>query len=98
MHQFIFGKDFNRYEVLLDSFLSPLNSNPTKWSNTLKQFVGCCQQIVLSVFDHFMGLALKELIHCSKEFISGCHIANKNQFEGQSSYDVSHVDFNRTII
>ena len=22
--------------------LNPLNANPTKWSNTLKQFVGCC--------------------------------------------------------
>ena len=23
-----------------------LNTNPTNWSNTLKQFVGCCQRIV----------------------------------------------------
>ena len=41
--------------------LNPLSANPTKWSNTLKQFVSCCRQIVLSVFDHFMGLALKVL-------------------------------------
>ena len=36
---------------------NPLTTNPTKWSNTLKQFVGNC----LSVFDHFVGLALKGL-------------------------------------
>ena len=31
-----------------------LSANPTKWSNTLKQFVGC-------VFDHFVGLVHKGL-------------------------------------
>ena len=40
------------------------SANFTKWSNTLKQFVGnlptnCLS--CLSVFDHFMGLALKGL-------------------------------------
>ena len=33
--------------------LNPLSANFTKWLNTLKQ---------LSVFDHFVGLALKWLI------------------------------------
>ena len=33
--------------------VSPLSANFTKWSNTLKQFVG------KYMFDHFMGLALK---------------------------------------
>ena len=37
--------------------LNLLSANSTKWSNTLKQFVGCC----LSVFDHFVELALKRL-------------------------------------
>ena len=41
--------------------LNPLRGNPTNWSNTLKQFAGFCQQIVLSVFNHFVGLALKGL-------------------------------------
>ena len=27
-------------------FFNPLGASPTKWSNTLKQFVACCQQIV----------------------------------------------------
>ena len=34
--------------------LTLLNANPTKWSNTLKQFVS-------RVFDHFVKLALKGL-------------------------------------
>ena len=41
--------------------LNPLNSNPTKWSNTLKQFVGKLPTNCLSVFDHFAILALKDL-------------------------------------
>ena len=41
---------------------NPLNANPTKWSNTLKQFVGKLLTNSLSVFDHFVGLALKGLL------------------------------------
>ena len=44
-------------------FFNPLSANPEKWSNTLKQIVGKLQTICLSVFDHFMNLALKWLIH-----------------------------------
>ena len=43
--------------------LNPLRSNPTKWSNILKQFVGNLTTKCLSVFDHFVGLALKGLIY-----------------------------------
>ena len=39
--------------------LNPLSTNPEKWSNTLKQIVGKLPTICLSVFDHFMNLALK---------------------------------------
>ena len=35
---------------------------PTKWSNTPKQFVGKLPTNCLSMFDHFVGLALKGLI------------------------------------
>ena len=42
-------------------FVNPLNANPEKWSNTLKQIVGNLPMICLSVFDHFMNLALKGL-------------------------------------
>ena len=39
--------------------LNPLSANPTKWSNTLKQFIGSWPTNCLSVFDHFVGLSLK---------------------------------------
>ena len=41
---------------------SPLSANLTKWSNTLKQFVGKLPANCLSVFDHFVGFALKGLV------------------------------------
>ena len=41
--------------------LNPLIANPTKWSNTLKQFVGNLPMNCLRVFDHFVILALKGL-------------------------------------
>ena len=40
---------------------NPLSANPTKWSDTFKQFVGKLPTSCLSVFDHFVGLALKGL-------------------------------------
>ena len=43
------------------SIINPLNAKTTKWSNTLKQFVGNLPTNCLSVFDHFVGLALKGL-------------------------------------
>ena len=36
--------------------------NPTKWPNTLKQFVGKLPTNCLSVFDNFVKLALKGLM------------------------------------
>ena len=41
--------------------VNPFSANPTRWSNTLKQFVGKLPTNYLSVFDHFLGLALKGL-------------------------------------
>ena len=38
---------------------NPLSANPTKWSNTLKQFVGNLPTNCLSVLDHLVGLAFK---------------------------------------
>ena len=40
---------------------NPLSANSTKWSNTLKQFVGNLPTNCLSVFDHFERLVFKEL-------------------------------------
>ena len=42
-------------------FVNPLSANPTKWSNILKQFAGNLLMNCLSVFDYFVGLALKGL-------------------------------------
>ena len=44
-------------------YINPLSAKITKWSNTLKQFVGNSPTNCLSVFDHFAGLVLKGLIH-----------------------------------
>ena len=41
--------------------INPLSANPTKWPNTLKQFVGKLPTNCLSVFGHFVNLALKRL-------------------------------------
>ena len=42
--------------------LISLSTNPTKWSDTLKQFIGQLTTNCLNVFDHFVGLVLKGLI------------------------------------
>ena len=48
-------------KLKLIATLNPLSANPTKLSNTLKQFVGKLPTNCLSVLDHFVGLALKGL-------------------------------------
>ena len=53
---YTYSKDFST------SWLNPLCANPTKQSNTLKQFVGKKPTNCLCVFDHFLGLVLKGLI------------------------------------
>ena len=39
--------------------INPFSTNPTKWSNTLKQFVGNLLMNCLSVFDHFWDWCLR---------------------------------------
>ena len=41
---------------------NPLSANPTKRPNTLKQFVGKLPTNCLSVFGHFVNLALNSFI------------------------------------
>ena len=43
--------------------VNPLNANPTKWSNALKQFVGKLLTNCLIVFNHFVGLTFKVNLH-----------------------------------
>ena len=47
------------YESYQNVDFNPLSPNPTKWSNTLKQFVGNLPTNCLGVLDHFVKLALK---------------------------------------
>ena len=46
---------------LIKLLFNPLSANPTKRSNTVKQFVGNLPANCLSVFGHFVKLALKGL-------------------------------------
>ena len=55
------------FEIALRSEFNRLIVNPTKWSNTLKQFVGNLPTNCLIVFDHFVILALKGLRHNATE-------------------------------
>ena len=50
--------------------LNPLSVNFTKWSNTLKQFVGNLPTNSLSVFGHFVGLTLKGLRTLREKYVS----------------------------
>ena len=51
--------------------INPLSANFTKWPNTLKQFAGKLPTNRLSVFDHFVGLALKELKDEHFDYLEG---------------------------
>ena len=60
--------------------LNPLSASPAKWSNTLKQFVGNLPTNCLSMFDHFMNLALKGL---KSKFIDNYNIRQTfRRFQG----------------
>ena len=58
---FCFIYDFIFIQIIHKIPFKPLRANPAKWSNTLKQFVGKLPTNCLSVFEHFVGLALKGL-------------------------------------
>ena len=60
---------------IIYSVFNPLSASFTKWSSTLKQFVGRLPTNCLSVFDHFVGLALKGLT----VVINAVHIWLKQQ-------------------
>ena len=61
-------------QVLFKEVFNPLSTNPTKWSNTLKQFVGKLPTNCLSVFDHFVILALKGLIPFQLKHLKKFHL------------------------
>ena len=47
--------------TMLQKEVNPLSADPTKWPNTLKQFVDKLPTNCLSVSDHFVRLVLKVL-------------------------------------
>ena len=61
MRIFFLSQGKTRKGIWKTKRFNPLIVNPTKWSNTLKQFVGKMPTSYLSVFDHFVGLAIKGL-------------------------------------
>ena len=72
------------FEVYYNWF-NPLSANPTKWSNTLKQFAGKLATNCLSVFDDFLGLAFKGL-------------SDKNRFIFRNRVDTRrHLDVSETL-
>ena len=64
-------------------FLNPLSANIKKWSNTLKQFIGKLPTNCLSMFDHFMGLALKGL---KTDIATGCTYFKPQYYTRKSSF------------
>ena len=50
------------YSFRILCYVNHLSANPTNWSNTLKQFVDNLPTNCLSVFAHFVILALRALI------------------------------------
>ena len=57
--------------------LNSLSANPTKWPNTLKQFVGKLPTNCLSASDHFVELALKGFNSMTKQK-KNCYIQCDN--------------------
>ena len=63
--------DFNHlffqalFKIRINNKVNPLSANIPKWSNTPKQFVRKLPTNCLSLFDHFVGLALKEFSYKS---------------------------------
>ena len=50
-----------RWHIIRHTRINPLSANFPKRSNTPKQFIDKLCTNCLSVFDHFVGMALKEL-------------------------------------
>ena len=63
----------------LGESFNPLSAKSAKWLNTLKQFVGKLPTNCLSVFDHFVGLALKGL-RCKVSDLGFCQASAMEPF------------------
>ena len=63
-----------RYTLNKVFVVNPLSTNPTKWLNTLKQFVGKLPTNCLSVFDHFVKLVVTGLRHWSSKNLASFRV------------------------
>ena len=52
---------------------NPLSASPTKWSNTLKQFVGCCRRIACVCLTILWGWRLMGYWHLASIFAEKSH-------------------------
>ena len=82
------------WEKTMVSPLNPLSANPTKWPNALKQFVGKLPTNCLSVFGHFVNLALKGLRYGEGILILKC----SNHWEETSYGGKSHMSGRGIIV
>ena len=72
----------------------PLSINPTKWSNTLKQFIGELLTNCISVFDHFVGWRLKGKSNIYGNFLWGSLSDSHNR---SWSYEFHHLKTGETL-
>ena len=80
------------FTYFITQWINPLSVNPTKWSNTLKQFVGKLPTNCLGVFDHFVGLALKGLSKDVKQKILN-HKSLKLSFTNTRGLQSNFVEY-----
>ena len=88
-------------QTKMGKLTNPLSTNPTKWSNTLKQFVDNLPTNCLSVFDHFVTSALEGLsLVFDKIWNSYCHLFALTDVAWciRLSYIQFHVIFIRLIM
>ena len=76
-------------------FFNNLSTNITKWSNTLKQFVGNFPTNCLSVFDHFVGLALTGLK--KRKLIEHFHLTFNRSYKQLKFIDKVFIHPNSTL-
>ena len=76
-----FSSEFFLIENLPATVSNILNTNSTRWSNKLKQLDCNLPTNFLSLFDHFVGLALKGLKNNSCEALLSEPLVKAKQYE-----------------
>ena len=94
------------YSNCIGIIINPVSASSTKWSNLLKQFICKLPTNCLSVFDHFVGLALKgftiarfqiQYDHSFPSFFISCRLISwalrraKYQRNMRSAKSIGHI-------